>query len=101
VIVEAERDADAARQVEALCPVLKVDQPIGIGIGQRVEHHALHDGEDGGIGADGERQGQDRCRRERRTAYEPPRRVPNLLPQTIHASRLSSGMSVLPAPPFA
>src|ERR1700751_5471533 len=39
-------------------------QPIGIRIGQRVEQHRVHDGEDGGVGADAKRQRENRNRGE-------------------------------------
>ena len=34
-------------------------QPIGARIGQRLQHDAVDDAEDGGVGADAERQRQD------------------------------------------
>ena len=51
-VVEAERRERAGDE----------DQPLGLGIRQRLEQHAVDDAEDGGVGADAERERQDRDR---------------------------------------
>ena len=55
--------------------MIQLDHTVRIRIGQRVQHDALHDGEDRRVRADGERQRQHGRQRERRTAREPPCRV--------------------------
>ena len=52
-------------EVEAWRRAPDVDQPVGMWIRQRLEQHAVDDAEDGGDGADAERQ------RERRNDQEP------------------------------
>ncbi len=51
------------------------EQPILLGERQRPEQHSVHDTENGGVGADGEGQGQDRRRREPGTPAEGPHGV--------------------------
>jgi hypothetical protein len=58
LIIEARRHADARQHVDAGHAVIQPDQPVGLGVRQRIQQHALHDGEDGGVGADGERERQ-------------------------------------------
>ena len=57
-------DADARRRVP------HADEPVGIVERQRLEEHAADDAEDGGVGADAERQGEDGDQREHRRAKQ-------------------------------
>ena len=43
-----------------------IHQAVGVVVGQRPQQHAVHYGENGGVGADAERQGKDRNQGERR-----------------------------------
>ena len=55
--------------------VLQEHQPIGVRIRQRTEQRRVHDREDGDVGPDTERQGQDGRHREAGFAHEEPQRV--------------------------
>ena len=58
LVIEARRQADARRNIDTRHAVIQPDQPVGLWIRQRIQHHALHDGEDGRVGPDGERERQ-------------------------------------------
>src|SRR5436305_1209993 len=62
------------------------EQPILLGEGQRAKQHAVHHAEHGGVGADGECQGQDRRGREAGTLAEGPDRIPEVSEQSVHHS---------------
>ena len=68
-------------QVDALAAVIQADQPLGLGEGQRLQQHAVDDAEDGGGGADAERQRQDRDDGESGLRDEPAARVADVLPE--------------------
>ena len=56
------------------------DKPIRTGIRQRAEQHGMDDAEDGGVGADAEREGADDDRGEPRRAQERAHRELGVLP---------------------
>src|SRR5439155_1370928 len=62
------------------------EQPILLGEGQRAKQHAVHHAEHGGVGADGECQGQDRRGREAGTLAERPHRVAEVGEDGVHHS---------------
>src|SRR6266576_281390 len=68
------------------------EQPILLGKGQRPEQHTVHDAEHGGVGADGECQGQDPSGREAGTLAERPDRVAEVLEHCIHLGLRCSGV---------
>ena len=55
-----------------------VDQPVLILVRERTQQHSLHDGEDGGVGADAQRQGQHDGQRQAPHPGERPRGVPKI-----------------------
>ena len=59
------------------------DKPIGTGIRQRAEQHGMDDAEDGGVGADAEREGADDDRGEPRRAQERARRESGVLTEVV------------------
>ena len=89
VMVEPLGDADARGHVQPARPMVQHDDAVGIRIRQRVQHDALHDGEDRRVGADGQGQRQNGGQRERRIAREPPCRIPDLFAHRLHGDRLS------------
>jgi hypothetical protein len=88
VKVEPGGEPEAGGHVEAVRAVIQLDQPIRLGIRQRVQHYALHDGEDRGVGADRERQRQHGGDGERRAACQSSQGVPQLLPDSVHGDLL-------------
>ena len=64
--------------------VLEPDQPVGLGIRKRIQHHALHDREDRRVGPDGERERQRGGEREHRSAQQSARGLPDLISHTCH-----------------
>ena len=64
--------------------VIQPDQPVGLGIRQRIQHHALHDGEDGRVGADGERERQRGGECEYRSAQQSAGGLPDLISHACH-----------------
>ena len=73
VVVVASRDPHVLRNVETQRAVIDGDQPIGIGIRQRIQQDAFDDGEDRRVGRNRERQCEDRGDRERRAPKQTPR----------------------------
>src|SRR6185369_14472036 len=67
------------------------DDAVGVGIGQRVEHHALDDREDGDVGSDGQRQRQDRRGGKAGRAAERPDGEAEVLPDGVYHRRLLLG----------
>ena len=63
------------------------DDLIRVGMRERVEDDALDDGEDRDVGADGESQGAHRRERERRTAQQAARCLPDLDRRAFHGTR--------------
>ena len=61
------------------------DDTLGIRIGERAQEHGVDDGEDGGIGADAERERRDRQQRERRLAAKGTPGVAEVLDEAIHS----------------
>jgi hypothetical protein len=59
------------------------DKPIRTGIGQRTEQDSMDDAEDGGVGADAEREGADDDRGEARCAPERAHRESGVLPEVV------------------
>ena len=49
----------AVERLAAVGVVAEDDQPSRVGKGQRLQHHPVHDAEDGGVGADGQGDGAD------------------------------------------
>ena len=68
--------------------VVQGDQPLRFGIGQRIEHDAVHDGEERGVCANGQCQRQRRGRGEERRSNESSCRLANLLCDHVHDSCL-------------
>ncbi len=60
------------------------DELLGMRIGERSNDDGVDDGEDGGVGADTERERADRNRRERRGAAQAAQRVAHVLQQIFH-----------------
>ena len=60
---------------------LQVMQAIGVAVRQRLEQHAVHDAENGAIGADAERERQQRRRGKRRRAAQHAEGVADVLPE--------------------
>ena len=79
---------DAGVDVSRGKTVVERDQPIRVRVRERVQDDSRNHGENRGVCADGQRQGQHRGQREPRTSYQPPRRVPHLAFDCIHTSRL-------------
>ena len=59
-------------------------QPLGMGVAQRLEHHAVDDAEDRGVGADAQRERQNRHRGIPRALREGPEGIDNVLGQGLH-----------------
>ena len=70
-------------------------QAVGIAVGQRLEENAVDDAEDGGVGADPERQRDHRDGREARVPGQHAQAVPNVLEQDPH---VASCCEVRPSP---
>jgi hypothetical protein len=85
VVVESRCHLDARRHVGARGrgAVVQIDQPIRVGVRQRVQDDVMHDGEDRRVGADRQGQRQHGGQRERRTSRQPPRREHELLPHAF------------------
>ncbi len=64
--------------------LVDADEPIGMGIGQRIEEDAVHDREQGGIRADAEGERQDGHQRETRGPDEGANGVAQILEQCGH-----------------
>ncbi len=56
-------------------------EPVGVGIGQGAEEHRAHRAEDRGVGPDGEHQGEDGDRGERRRPAKVAEGEPDVMPQ--------------------
>ena len=80
-LARAELLIDRIEQDESLAATLwlEQDEPIGVGYGQRAQHHGVEDAERGGRRADPDRQRDDRNRRERWIAAEHPCRISEVL----------------------
>jgi len=76
------RDADVVR-AHAREVVLHGDELLGVGEGERVEQRRVDDAEDGGRGADAERDGQDGDGREARRLAQEPRGKADVQRQTV------------------
>jgi hypothetical protein len=76
------------------CGPCERDERGGIAYRQVAQHEGVQDGEDCGVGADGERQRQDRAGGENRRLPESPDCQPHILNQLAHASALSTAMPV-------
>jgi hypothetical protein len=61
-----------------------VDEGRGILVGERPEKNAIHDAEDGGIGAYPEGESEDRNNREARRLDEDAQAVAQILPEHLH-----------------
>ena len=59
------------------------DKPISTGKRQRAQQHGMDDAEDGGVGADAEREGADDDRGEPRCAQEGAHRESGVLPEVV------------------
>src|SRR5207247_10219857 len=72
------KERGVGRRSEAALTALLAqhEEAILLGEGQRAEQDAVHNAEDCGVGPDGERQGQDRGRREPGTPAEGPPPLP-------------------------
>ena len=66
----------------------EIHQLVGLWISERPQDHAIDDREDGGIGADAERQGQDGDERERRRAQQAADGVAKILAKIINGHAL-------------
>src|SRR5262249_49070896 len=55
-----------------------------LGIAERPQHDAVDDAEDGGVGADAERERENGEQREAGTLAQPPERVPQVLEERVH-----------------
>ena len=64
------------------------DEAIGFGEGERAKEQAVDDGEDGGVRADAERQGEDRDGGEARRLSQGPKTEAEVLPQGFHRKLL-------------
>jgi hypothetical protein len=62
------------------------DKPIGTGIGQRAEQHGMDHAEDGGVGADAQREGAHDDGGEPRRAQECAGRESGVLPEIVEPS---------------
>ena len=56
--VEAGGNAEAGFEAESVRAVVQLDQEVRLGIRQRVQHHAMHDGEDRRVCGNCERERQ-------------------------------------------
>ena len=65
---------------------------VGIGVGERLEKDPLQDTEYRGVGADADRQGEQRDRREHRRSHQPAYHVPRLHAERSHGP-LSDGQA--------
>ncbi len=63
-------------------------QPLRLGVAQRSEDHAVDDGEDRGVGADAQRERQDRDQGEPRRPQQVPDGVTEILNQRGHGAEL-------------
>jgi hypothetical protein len=82
VVEIGHRDAHVG---DLIRPFRGEDEPVRLRIGQRAQQHAVDDREDGGVGADAQRQRQHRDGGEAGAARELPRPVPQVLPQGVHS----------------
>ena len=56
-------------------------ESVGVGVRQRAEEHGVDDAEDGGVGADSDRQREHRRGNERRLVTQSPGSVDEVLPE--------------------
>ena len=73
-----------ARVAVSLLRVHDAHEAIGLRKRQRLEQHAVHDAEDRGVGADAERERDDRGERERRCGAKLSHRVADVVPEVVH-----------------
>ena len=64
--------------------VVGKDETICLGVRQRAQQHRSHDGEDGGVGADAQRQGQDGRSRKGSILPEQPERKAEIVTKGVH-----------------
>ena len=63
----------------------------GCSVGQRLEQRAIHEAEDGAVGADAEREGQDGNRREAGRLDQGPKSVSEVLDDVVKHTYLPAG----------
>ena len=61
------------------CALMEHDQLAAVAVGQRSQQHAVDDAEDGGVGADAQRHGEDDDQREAGAAAQVAQAVANVL----------------------
>ena len=71
-------------------PVAEEDEPVRRGVGQRLEERRVEDAEDGRVGADADREGGERDRREPRALSQRPQRVAQVPEDRAHRHSLRS-----------
>ena len=80
---DARQSADVTALRDRIPSRRKPHELLGVGERQRPQQDRVHDAEDGSIGANGERQDQDRQRRKSRLPPHRPQRVAQVLRQSI------------------
>ena len=83
------------RHLDVLIERRNRDELLRVVDGQRAEEKRIDDGEDGGAGADADRQRQDRRRGERRRAPQRAERVADVLPQHRGVLARRGGQQIL------
>jgi hypothetical protein len=76
-------------------PFPKHQQAVGFGIWKRLQEHAIYDGEDGGVGADTQCQGQDRNRGEGAILRQGPKSVAKILQEGVDGNPISNVANAL------
>jgi len=64
----------------------KIDHAIGVGVGERLQQHRVHDGEDGGVGSDAQRQGGNGGDGKAWILDEQLQRVPDVIPEIFQVT---------------
>ncbi len=85
--VELASEPEPLREIRSRGRPLDRHQPVGVGKGQRLENHRVHDAEHPGDGADREPERDDGRGDEARGAHEPAPRVPQIANHVLDRSK--------------